>query len=512
MAIRFGGPTGETLTGTDEPDVFDGSGGDDILIPLRSRFGNWDVVAGGTGFDTLVVDASASPIPVTTSVISGKYVLVSKSPETTPYFHVIAEPDVERVEITGGRFDDVLVGLATNDVLRGRGGADILDGSYGYDTLDGGEGSDVVDQRFWNGPIKVDLTVGRTTFPGDPNFDTLISIESFFSGNGADTLTGSAAANVLHGGGGSDVLNGLNGDDRLYGAAGDDRINGGNHKDTLYGGADDDELLGGSGNDALYGQDGKDDLEGGSGEDFLDGGKGFDKINGGAGEDTVTYEFYNGRTTVNLTTKRATFSGQTGSERLSSIENVVMGDGKDTVTGDGRSNTLAGGGGSDTLNGEGGNDHLYGDTYGPYGAGPAGADKLNGGKGDDLLVGRDGKDTLNGGLGHDKLYGGKQADIFDFNSLKDSVVGINRDLIADFDRKGGDRIDLSTIDANYNHRGNQTFKFIGNKLFSKTEGELRYTKISKSVIVEGDVNGDGKADLQIRVTLVSALDSGDFVR
>ena len=68
------------------------------------------------------------------------------------------------------------------------------------------------------------------------------------------------------------------------------------------------------------------------------------------------------------------------------------------------------------------------------------------------------------------------------------------------------RIDLSTIDANTHKHGNQAFHFIGSHHFGHNAGELRYS----SHIVQGDVNGDGKADFDIHVN-ASHLVQGDFL-
>jgi Ca2+-binding RTX toxin-like protein len=159
--------------------------------------------------------------------------------------------------------------------------------------------------------------------------------------------------------------------------------------------------------------------------------------------------------------------------------------------------------GNDSFNGNGG---TSGKVFGE-----AGDDTLSGGAGIDTLDGGAGADVLTGRLGRDSLFGGANADRFDFNSIKESAASSNRDVIQDFSRGGGDRIDLSTIDANTTKGGNNGFKFIGAKEFHEKAGELHYVKKSGYVMVEGDRNGDGDADFQIKVKGVSGLDSGDFL-
>ena len=92
------------------------------------------------------------------------------------------------------------------------------------------------------------------------------------------------------------------------------------------------------------------------------------------------------------------------------------------------------------------------------------------------LSGLAGDDTLVGGLGADTLTGGKGADIFKFNSVKETGIDVKtRDIITDFKHSEKDKIDLSGIDANAKIAGDQAFKFIGSKNFSKdATAELRF--------------------------------------
>ena len=110
----------------------------------------------------------------------------------------------------------------------------------------------------------------------------------------------------------------------------------------------------------------------------------------------------------------------------------------------------------------------------------------------------------------DPKYGGAGADFFDFNSIKDSVTGNKRDKILDFDRSEADKIDLAGIDAKMGKSGNQKFKWIGKQDFHDKKGELRYEKKGAKAIVQGDVNGDGKADFEINVSAAN-LNAVDFI-
>lgn len=110
----------------------------------------------------------------------------------------------------------------------------------------------------------------------------------------------------------------------------------------------------------------------------------------------------------------------------------------------------------------------------------------------------DGNDTIIGGRGADSLFGEAGADTFDFNKTFESGKGAaHRDTIQDFE-SGVDKIDLRTIDANTLVNGDQKFTIIKNQPFHHKAGELH--ALNKGfLILEGDTNGDGKADFQIKI-------------
>ena len=237
------------------------------------------------------------------------------------------------------------------------------------------------------------------------------------------------------------------------------------------------------------------------------------------------------------------------------IENAQTANGDDTLTGNGIANTLSagrgddtlkgragndklnggngwdelrGGDGNDNLQGSGGRDRLYGDDQDDVLNGGNGKDALKGGRGADMLNGGDGNDTLKGGGGADTLQGGRQADkliggggvdklsggagadIFDFNKVSSSSAGgANRDKITDFG-KGGDQINVKSIDANSKKGGNQKFEFIGNDKFSEA-GQLRVVKKDEDRLVQADRNGDGKADFEILLLDTGAVGANDFI-
>ncbi|MBS0167818.1 MAG: calcium-binding protein [Nitrospira sp.] len=415
------------------------------------------------------------------------------------------------MDFFGTNGNDTIVGSNGDDRLFGLNGNDFLDGRFGFDLIDGGAGVDTTSYAFYAGPINANLSTGVVSFPGNSVLtDTLVSIENVIGTAGNDVITGSAANNSLSGGNGNDTLNGGAGNDFLDGGFGFDLINGGTGVDTtsyafyagpinanlstgvvsfpgnsvltdtlvsienVIGTAGNDVITGSAANNSLSGGNGNDTLNGGAGNDFLDGGFGFDLINGGTGVDTTSYAFYAGPINANLSTGVVSFPGNSVlTDTLVSIENVIGTAGNDVITGSAANNSLSGGNGNDTINGGLGND------------------TLNGGSGNDTLIGGLGLDTLNGGTGND---------LFDYNSVNESPVGASRDKIVGFAGAGavvGDRIDLTTIDANSLVAGNQAFIWGG----SFTTGHLRYV----GGVLQGNTDADAAAEFEIQLVGAPAL-------
>lgn len=182
----------------------------------------------------------------------------------------------------------------------------------------------------------------------------------------------------------------------------------------------------------------------------------------------------------------------------------VLGSAKaDTYVGTKFGDTIAGGGGNDTLDGAAANDLVKGD---------GGKDLLKGGAGKDTLEGGAGKDQLLGGAGKDVLTGGAGGDTFVFTDWKESQQPVNkRDVIDDFSQPQKDRISLAATDADTIAAGNQDFSFIETSKFSKEAGELRFVHQNGNTLIQGDVDGDGKADFGLLLTGTIALAGGDFL-
>jgi hypothetical protein len=295
--------------------------------------------------------------------------------------------------------------------------------------------------------------------------------------------------------------------------AGNDIFNGGKFAELVGDGAGTDIYKLGAGNDFFVANP----STGTSGDDF---------VNGGAGIDTYSYF---GSTTIfiNLDTvahfgnpaQQATGSLDIGTDIVIGFEKAIGGDGDDRIYGNASANELQGGAGLDQLYGFGGNDIIRGGDDGDFLVGGTGNDELHGGldgdscfgeAGNDILLGEGGEDFLVGGAGRDRLEGGADLDRFYFGSTLDSPVGATkRDVIGDFEQ-GVDVIVLNNIDANIATAGDDTFSLIGLAAFSGAGGELRFKYAKGNTIVEGDVNGDAKADFQIELQGHFVLTGANF--
>ena len=273
ITLTTGSGNDTVISGGQADTITTGDGND--LINAGSRpaieFGPIDVVNGGGGNDTLVVNASAETQGVTLSVAGSPHFLVRS---VSGNFYLDAY-GVEVVNFIGGSGGDSIVGDDANDTLKGGGGDDTITGGIGKDTLAGGGGNDLLKG---NG--------GNDNLNGGTGDDTLQG----FAGN--DRLVGGGGNDVLDADGGKDTLIGQAGDDNLLGGGGNDVLNGGGGGDTLIGQNGADKLSGGGGNDALDGSGGNDTLNGQVGDDTLNGYGGNDLLNGGGGNDR--FEFTNG--------------------------------------------------------------------------------------------------------------------------------------------------------------------------------------------------------------------------
>ena len=342
----------------------------------------------------------------------------------------------------------------------------------------------------------------------EPDPDGARYIYGTWGDDSGPSINGTTGDDVIYGYAGNDTIFAFDGNNRIYGGAGDDELTGGFDRDRIFGDAGkdrifgfegNDQLSGGDGDDYILGGDGHDTVQGDAGNDYLSGMAGNDVISGGSGADSLWGDVGNDR--LNGGSGNDDLSGGAGRDTLtggSGHDDLWGGSGNDLMQGQAGRDTLFGGGGHDSLSGGAGNDWLVGS---------GGNDRFTGGSGNDILSGGAGRDRIQGDGGADMLTGGAGADRFIFLRVSDIVKsGDTSEKITDFSRSQGDIIDLSAIDANTRSGGNQAFDFIGGQRFSGDAGELRF----KNGILQGDVNGDRRADFSLHVEDVGRLFASDF--
>lgn len=424
--LAHGGTQNDWLmTGSANDQLF-GDAGDDRLGGGAGS----NLLDGGAGSDT--ADYSGATQTVVVNLNDG--VVVNNG-----YGAVDTLTGIEN--LTGGAFNDVLIGEASANRLEGGDGADYLIGLGGNDILDGGAGSNTLQGGLGDDTYLVRSAGDTLLEAAGEGVDTVFAhigayrlrdnFENLTAGGDAVFIgIGNGLANIITGGAGADTLVGEGGDDSLYGGSGAaNTLVGGAGNDTYYVTATGDTLVeaAGQGHDVvmasvgyialhaniedlifvggpysgrtgignasanliradigplahyrLYGMGGDDTIEAFGGDDVIGGGQGNDTLIGGAGFDTVDYASAAGGVFVHLAGQVAVNDGDGGADVVQGFEAVIGSAYSDVLVGSAVANTLNGGAGADTLLGFAGDDILIGGT--------GAANTLQGGLGDDRYV------------------------------------------------------------------------------------------------------------------------------
>ncbi|HEY9692138.1 MAG TPA: calcium-binding protein [Oculatellaceae cyanobacterium] len=319
-------------------ETINSGGGNDTI---NSGLGN-DYVDAGAGSDVLVVNYSGNTFAGTPSIPAGMNSSVGDSgggvysgsfsayKNSSGQVNQLNFGNVERFNITGTNFADVIRGGINNDTLIGGAGDDYISSGGGADSIDGGTGIDTLDNADFSS-ISTGLIIDNsgnaiagTTVTGIERFNNLTtgsgndSInftvdfgETINTGGGNDTINSGLGNDYVDAGAGSDVLvvnyssntfagnvsypaginssvspdgnGGYSGNFYAYknssGAV--DHVNfsnienfqitGTNFADTLNGGEFDDTINGGDGNDYINARNGNNVINSGAGNDTIEG-------------------------------------------------------------------------------------------------------------------------------------------------------------------------------------------------------------------------------------------------
>lgn len=476
------------ITGNASANVLDGGAGADTMM-------------GGLGSDTYFIDDAGDRVVEADG--GGTDIVISGVSFVLPRY-------VEVLELTGA----AILGTGNEQANRitGTAGDNILDGRLGADTLAGGDGNDVyvVDNLR---DVVTELALGGSadlvrasiswTLSAEVEQLELVSVSAVRGiGNGLDNLiTGSAAPNWLDGAAGADTLQGGAGDDTyviddtgdvvIEGARGgldtirtSVQLQGGlvQHVENLV-------LTGSAAIDAI-GNAAANVLDGNGAANTLDGQGGADLMRGGGGDDTYVVDHLQDSVVEMASAGRDTVVSAVSFVLGANIEDLVL-------TGSAQSGT-----------------------------GNAGANLLRGSAGDNRLDGKAGNDVLVGGAGRDILTGGSGADRFVFETLSDSRspsafagtyhdAGIDQvareaDVITDFSRVAGDRIDLHGL---VDGQDVPALTFVGNQGFSGA-WQVRYEYATHSKVGLLWVNADSDtetAEFVVAIQGVRLIEARDLI-
>ncbi|OYD86969.1 calcium-binding protein [Nostoc sp. 'Peltigera membranacea cyanobiont' 213] len=408
------------ILGTDYNDLIVGNSGNDTLSTGNS--GN-DTIDGGEGGDVLLVNYNGSAAIATT------YNATTNTGSIRSGTNQVNYKNIERLNILGTDYNDLIVGNSGNDTLSG---------GVGNDTLTGGAGNDEFvynNDIYYNKNTDTITDFGGVGKGSNPSATVIASVDTLqFTSDGftaqnlqltqngnnleitfenlanskvilqnfklenLDNLPATssrpAIGNILFSGQTSvtdsfdvfdanstqtnlfnkntvtflnDLDNNITGFDNS-----NDVINGQGGNDIIDGLSGDDIIRGGAGNDTLIGGAGNDTLIGGAGNNILDGDADDDILNisGSIGNNTLLGGADDDRLSANASTGDNLLSGGDGNDSLDISGSYIN---RPSYSSDSRTtgnNTLLGGAGNDTLSG-------------------------SGSTGDNLLSGGDGNDSLN---------------------------------------------------------------------------------------------------------------------
>ena len=137
---------------------------------------------------------------------------------------------------------------------------------------------------------------------------------------------------------------------------------------------------------------------------------------------------------------------------------------------------------------------------------------LTGNEFGNTIRGNNGANVITGARGADILTGNGAADTFVWRSLDETGVSVaTMDLITDFNRAQGDRIDVSQVDPSVFDDGINQFTFIGQNAFSGTPGEINFVHVGNETIIQFQTGVGADIEGGIRITGIVTPDASWFV-
>jgi Ca2+-binding RTX toxin-like protein len=427
-----GSQLGDTITGNDQNNTFNGKAGDDFFIVS----GGSDIIIGGDDIDTInysqldtkitlkaegIIEKEGigtDTVQVETIIGNGNFknVIDASSSSTTPIIvdlsseslTVVGLPSGDAnftvknfIDITGSQLGDTITGNDQNNTFNGQAGDDSFVGSGGSDIIIGGDDIDTADYSQLDTKITLKAegiiekegigtdTVQVETIIGNGNFKNFIDA-SFSS---TTPIIVDLSENNL-------TVAGLPSGDATFTVKNFVDVIGTQTGDIIIGSSDDNTLDGQAGDDEFFGTDGSDTIIGGDGFDSLD------------------YTFVNGA--ITLKALGIIDKGDLGTD-IVQVESITSNSGYNNVIDASDSTTKS-------INVDLAANLLTVTDLGSFNVfnfkdviGTSLADSITGNDNDNYLDGKSDNDILIGGSGDDILIGGIGADTLEGNSGIDTA-------------------------------------------------------------------------------------------
>lgn len=424
-----GNSAGDEITLGDGSHVVNANDGNDVII-LKEKSGTYvDVISGGAGVDTLIIDPSYT---------------------TDSMFFLDTDDNHDGTwtwtDIYGGKFtfDTEILVIGNNTYRLFNGGTS--PGDIDSELESGAENYFLADDvGNWHYSVYMpedshNFILEDGWYYVDGNDHSFLNVKRAINPDTGQPYLEGAQGVTVYGSDDDDNIDAWNGDDVIYGGDGPDNINPRAGADLVYAGAGDDEVfiywpdelllsseMDGVVHDILIdGGDGRDMLTFIGSDQFGDASGGLtiimdDLVRAANFEDINIELVFTGPAAIDAEQFSHDYvEGNAADNRIYTAhgdDTILGGDGSDELFGEEDDDVLYGGAGDDYLLGDGYWSNWNNDDYDlraghDYLDGGVGDDELYGYNGNDILIGGDGYDWIEGGFGHDIIYGGAGGDDF----------------------------------------------------------------------------------------------------